>query len=207
MVSRIAFLILLTFVPALELRASIPYGILIDTTPLPWFMVFAICTSANIAVGIATFWAIRNIVPIITRIGFIGRLYARYVERTQRRIHRAVEKHGRWALAVFIGVPLPGSGAITGAVAAHLLGMRFRKFMHANVVGVLMAGVVVTAICLAGTETVEFARRMGLLKAPPAAQTQQLQQQHEEQQHQDQQQGDDEDDEDDEEQPLDAEQP
>ena len=51
-------------------------------------------------------------------------------------------------MAVFIGIPLPGSGVYTGALGAYLLGVDRRKFSVANVLGVLIAGAAVTAVCL-----------------------------------------------------------
>lgn len=143
-------LILYTLVPALELRFSIPMGI--HHQKLNWLAVFAVCVPANIALGIGWYWAVAHIVPLFTRIRPIGSLYDKYVERTQRRIDRAVDKYGEWAVAVFIGIPLPGSGAYTGALAAYLIGLGFRKFMIANFVGVVVAGVVVTIVSLVGGE-------------------------------------------------------
>lgn len=59
-----------------------------------------------------------------------------------------VEKYGELGVAVFIGIPLPGSGVYTGAFGAYLLGLDKRKFGVANVIGVLIAGVAVTVLCL-----------------------------------------------------------
>ena len=51
-------------------------------------------------------------------------------------------------MALFIGIPLPGSGVYTGAFGSYLLGLDRRKFAIANVVGVLIAGAAVTGLCL-----------------------------------------------------------
>ena len=67
-----------------------------------------------------------------------------------------MDKYGEWALAIFIGIPLPGSGVYSGALAADLLGLSFRKFVVANIVGVLIAGVIVTAVSLWAPETFSF---------------------------------------------------
>ena len=50
-------------------------------------------------------------------------------------------------MALFIGVPLPGTGAVTGAVGAFLLGFSRRRFYLANCLGVLMAGICVAVVC------------------------------------------------------------
>jgi uncharacterized membrane protein len=53
-------------------------------------------------------------------------------------------------VALFIGIPLPGTGSYSGALGAYLLGLGYRKFIIANVIGVLMAGTIVTAVVLGG---------------------------------------------------------
>jgi uncharacterized membrane protein len=59
-----------------------------------------------------------------------------------------VDKYGELGVAVFIGVPLPGTGVYSGALGSYLLGLNRRKFMIANIRGVVIAGAAVTAICL-----------------------------------------------------------
>ena len=79
-------------------------------------------------------WFEKNIWPIL--------------EKTQHKIHPYVEKYGELGVAVFIGIPLPMSGVYTGAFGAYLLGVDKKKFAIANVIGVLIAAVAVTTLCL-----------------------------------------------------------
>ena len=139
-------MILLTFLPALELRASIPYGILIAR--LNPAEVFVVAVVANVLVGIVIFLLLDRLVRLFTKIQFIKDIYNRLVARTQRKVQPYVERFGTIGIALFIGVPLPGSGVWTGALAAHLLGLKFRKFVIADIVGVLIAAVAVTAVSL-----------------------------------------------------------
>jgi len=142
-------MIAITFIPTLELRASIPYGIF--GTGIHWFQVFLICVVANIIIGIIIYVFLEWIIKLMCLFGPIEKLWNGYVQKTQRRISEGVEKYGEWAVAVFIGIPLPGSGVYTGAVAAFLVGLNFKKFMIANIIGVIIAGILVTAICLTGS--------------------------------------------------------
>ena len=130
------YLFLITFVPAIELRGSIPYGMLYDKQ-FHWAWVFVICTAANIIIGFVAFSLIEWVIRLMTLIGPVAKLWNWYVDRVQRKIHQAVEKYGEWGLAIFIGVPLPGTGAYSGALAAYLLGMSFRKFAVANILAYL----------------------------------------------------------------------
>lgn len=147
-------LIIVTLLPFLELRASIPYGIL--GLGMNWTTVFIVCVITNIILGIVVYFFIDYIVLLAKKIKFIGRMYDRYVEKTQKKIDKYVEKYGEWSVAVFIGIPLPGSGVYSGALAAHLIGLKKRKFLIANIVGVLIAGVIVTIISVSGSSVFEF---------------------------------------------------
>jgi len=146
--AEILKMVAITFLPALELRASIPYGIF--GTDFHWSSVFIICVVANFIVGILIFIFLEWIIKLMCLIKPIEALWKRYIDRTQKRISKGVEKYGEWAVAVFIGIPLPGSGVYTGAVASFLIGLNFKKFIVANLIGVIIAGVLVTLFCLTG---------------------------------------------------------
>ena len=141
-------LILLTLVPGLELRASIPYGII--KGDFHWTIVFLICVTANIVLGPIVYLLLDKFVYLLEKIPLFHRIYNKFVERTQKKVQKPVEKYGELGIAIFIGVPLPGSGSYTGAFGAYLLGLGYRKFIIANIIGVLIAATIVTAIVLTG---------------------------------------------------------
>ena len=129
--AEILKMVAITFLPALELRASIPYGIF--GTDFHWSSVFIICVVANFIVGIVIFIFLEWIIKLICLIKPIEALWKRYIDRTQKRISKGVEKYGEWAVAVFIGIPLPGSGVYTGAVASFLIGLNLKKFIKLRI--------------------------------------------------------------------------
>lgn len=155
MVKQIVLLVIITCVPALELRASIPWGILGNErwgiTPglMSWPLVTVICVIANILLGIAVFSILVPILHWLERFSWFRRYIEPVMNRAQRKIHPYVEKYGELGVALFIGIPLPGSGVYTGAVGAFVLGMSRQKFIIANILGVCIAGTLVTAITLA----------------------------------------------------------
>ena len=57
-----------------------------------------------------------------------------------------IEKYEFWGLVIFVGIPLPGTGAWTGALIAALLGIRFRKAFPAIVIGVCLAAFIMTVL-------------------------------------------------------------
>jgi uncharacterized membrane protein len=134
----ILILVLITLIPTLELRASIPYGIL--RADMNWWAVVLVCVVTNIVLG-----------PLVYL--FLDKAM---VLRTQRRIQKSVDRYGEMGVALFIGIPLPGTGSYSGALGAHLMGLGYRKFIIANVIGVLMAGTIVTAVVLSGVEAFRF---------------------------------------------------
>lgn len=155
MLKQIIILALITLIPALELRASIPYGILgnerfgIDPETMKWWIVVPICLIANIVLGWVVFRLLSPAMKALEHFPWFRRKLEPVLLRAQRKIHPYVEKYGEMGIAVFIGIPLPGSGVYTGAVGAFLLGLDRRKFAVANVIGVLIAGAIVTALSLA----------------------------------------------------------
>jgi uncharacterized membrane protein len=84
----------------------------------------------------------------IRRWGWFERKIWPILDRTQHKIKPFVDKYGEFGVALFIGVPLPGSGVYTGAFGSYLIGLNKRKFAIANVIGVIIAAIAVTAICL-----------------------------------------------------------
>lgn len=67
--------------------------------------------------------------------------------RTKADKHKGqIEKFGFWGLVLFVGIPLPGTGAWTGSLIASLLHMPFKKSMTACIIGVFMAAVIMTFI-------------------------------------------------------------
>jgi len=144
MLNQILYLIFITFLPFLELRASIPYGI--NVLKMPWPTVFIICIIANIILGILIYFMLEKFVKFFLRYKIFSNPYNKVVIKTQKKIQKAVDKYGEWGVALFIGVPLPGSGVYSGALGAYVIGLDFKKFIIADIIGVLIAGIIVTII-------------------------------------------------------------
>ena len=113
-----------------------------------WPFVVVVCTIANIILGWLVFLVLGPCFRIIRKWAWFDRRIWPILEKTQHRIHPYVEKYGELGVAVFIGIPLPGSGVYTGAFGSYLLGVDRRKFAAANVLGVLIAATAVTCLCL-----------------------------------------------------------
>ncbi len=142
---------LLTLIPLLELRFSIPYGILVFK--MHWLPVVATAVIANILLAPIVFFLLDKFLHLVLRIGWINAFWERVIVKTQRKIHPKVERYGVLGLGLFIGVPLPGSGVYSGAAGGYLLGFTKLEFYIAAVVGVLLAAAAVTGVVFVGEET------------------------------------------------------
>ena len=83
-------LIAISVSPILELRGSIPYGILV--TNLPWFVVFAVCTVANFLIAPVIYIFLDKFVHLLFFIGWFETMYKKYVEKTQRKAQKNLQK-------------------------------------------------------------------------------------------------------------------
>ncbi len=146
-------IVILTLLPAMELRLSIPYGYLALDKPM-WEVV-AVAIVANILLGPIVFFLLDKFLHLVLKIKWINGIWERVVVRTQKRIHPYVHKYGTWGLGLFIGVPLPGSGVYSGAAGGYVLGFTKKEFYIATVLGVLIAAAAVTAVTLTGSSMFE----------------------------------------------------
>ena len=148
MILKLLSLVSITFIPALELRASIPVGIL--KFEMNFVAVFFICVIANFFLGISFYLFLDKFVKLLCRNEAINRLYQKVLLRSQKKIQRVVDKYGELGVAIFIGIPLPGSGVYTGALGSYAIGLKFKKFIIADLIGVTIAGVLVTIATFIG---------------------------------------------------------
>ncbi|MBR0397758.1 MAG: small multi-drug export protein [Eubacterium sp.] len=132
-----------SMVPIIELRGAIPIGILKGGLPLiPTFIVAVI--GNMLPVPLIYLFARRLLVwgcdkPVI------GRFFRFCLEKGEHGGEKLKAKAGRGlfvALLLFVGIPLPGTGAWTGTLAASILNMDFKKSVVAVMLGVMLAGVI-----------------------------------------------------------------
>jgi uncharacterized membrane protein len=80
----------------------------------------------------------------------IGKKLVDWVFRHTRRHEKIIQKYEWLGLMLFVAIPLPITGAWTGSIAAFLMGMKFKHSFLSILCGVLIAGVIVTCLCLLG---------------------------------------------------------
>lgn len=131
--------------PIAELRGAIPVAL----------------TVYNMSVPSTLFWSILgNMIPVYFILILLERVsvwlrarskkadefFTWLFDRTQRKLEKSVQQYGWWALAIFVAIPLPATGAWSGAVAAFVFGFPKKKAFFSILVGVVMAAIIVTIL-------------------------------------------------------------
>jgi uncharacterized membrane protein len=133
--------------PISELRGAVPLGIL--TFDMEWYQVLPLAIIGNLLPVPFILLFIEPITRWLSRVAFFERIISAVFRMTRRR-GRLIERYERIGLVLFVAIPLPITGAWTGSLAAVLLGLRFRYALVSVVLGVLIAGGVVTAATMLG---------------------------------------------------------
>ena len=139
-----------SMVPLIELRGAIPYGVMFG---LPLWLTFVIAIVGNMLPVPIIFFFARRVLEWGADKPVIGKVFTFFLEKGHKGGEKLQAKAGRglyWALLLFVGIPLPGTGAWTGTLAASLLDMDFKKSVAACVGGVLLAGVIMGVLSLLG---------------------------------------------------------
>lgn len=138
---------LMAATPVWELRGAIPAGMFVLHLPWPW--VFFVSILGNIFPVPLIILFLEPVSKVMCRVKFLEKFLNWVFERTRRR-SEMVKKYEQIGLMVFVAVPLPGTGAWTGALIAFLLGMDLKTAFWPIALGVFIAGVIVLALCLLG---------------------------------------------------------
>ena len=131
-----------SMVPILELRGGLLAASLLN---IPIVRAIWYCVIGNI---IPVPFILLLITPIFNRLKKT-RLFRPMVEKLESRAlgkSEQIERYEFWGLALFVGVPLPGTGAWTGALIASLLGIRFRKAFPAIILGIFIATIIMSIV-------------------------------------------------------------
>jgi uncharacterized membrane protein len=134
---------LTAMVPVVELRGAIPYGVLAGLSVPVAFVISVIGNLVPIPFAVLftrkVFEWLRSINDFFDRI-------VRWFEAKADRNKEKVLRYEFWGLVLLVAIPLPGTGAWTGALVAAMMDMRIKRAMPAIALGVLIAGIIVTTI-------------------------------------------------------------
>ena len=134
---------LISMVPIVELRGAVPIAIGMD---IPFFQALLICVLGNIVPVPFIYFFARKVLLWGKDKKYIGKLCSFFLEKGEKAGRKLVEKTGRGglfiALLLFVGIPLPGTGAWTGTLGASFLDMGFKSTVLSVSLGVVLAGII-----------------------------------------------------------------
>ena len=137
------FTLLLSMAPVSELRGAIPFGLAHD---IPQALLYPSCILANLLPVPFVIVFLRRILSWMQRRGGKLASAACWLEHRGRAKSARIKRSELLGLYLFVAIPLPGTGAWTGALVAALLDMRMRKAVPSILLGVLIAGILVSGI-------------------------------------------------------------
>ncbi len=140
----------ISMVPLVELRGAIPWSQVLHLPMVPSYIVSIIGNMLPVPV---IYLFARKVLVWGSDKPVIGGFFSWCLEKGEKGGKKLQEKAGRglfFALFLFVGIPLPGTGAWTGTLAASILDMDFKSTVLAAMLGVLLAGVIMMVISLLG---------------------------------------------------------
>ncbi len=146
MLKKYLLIFLISMVPIIELRGAVPIGLSTAWgNPLPILPLYIVCIIGNMLPVPLIFFFARKVLEWGADKKFIGKFFRFCLEKGEKGGKKLQEKAGQGlyvALFLFVGIPLPGTGAWTGTLAASFLDMDFKKSCIAIMGGVVLAGII-----------------------------------------------------------------
>lgn len=140
----VLFTALLAMAPVSELRGAIPYALAQD---IPLWLLLPLCIAANMLPVPFIILFLRRLLAWFQKLGGFPRRLADWLIERGLKKSMIIKKYETLGLFILVAVPLPGTGAWTGALVAALVGLRMRFALPAIGAGVTAAGVIVTLVC------------------------------------------------------------
>ncbi|SCW32905.1 Uncharacterized membrane protein [Ruminococcaceae bacterium YRB3002] len=150
MFMKYAMAFIISMVPLIELRGALPFALLVGIPVIPAYIV---CIVGNMVPVPIIFFFARRVLEWGADKKFIGKFFSWCLKKGHKGGEKLQAKAGRGlflALLLFVGIPLPGTGAWTGTLAASLLDMDFKTSVIAVMLGVLLAGIIMGILSMCG---------------------------------------------------------
>lgn len=142
-----AIVVIISALPVAELRLALP--IAINVFHMAWYKAYCLAVIGNLLPVPILLLFLDSLAKLVGR-AEMGRRVVNWVFERTRRQGKRIERYEKIGLTLFVAIPLPVTGAWTGSIAAFLLGLKFRYAFLSILVGVIIAGAIVTSLCLLG---------------------------------------------------------
>lgn len=146
---------IIAMIPIAELRVALPLALTVYKLPL-WQAFFYAFIGNVIPVFFIIYFIDAVSKFLMSRFKFFNRFFSWLFNRTRLKFEGKYAKYGLVALAVFVAIPLPVTGAWTGSVAAFLFQIPKKQAVFWICLGVMIAGIIVTIISLGAINTFNY---------------------------------------------------
>lgn len=140
------YLFCISMLPIVELRGGIPAGAAMG---LPFWSVYLTCVLGNLLPVPFLILFAKKILEFLSTLPRIGGFFKKMIRRADEKAAK-IGQYEKWGLFLFVAIPLPGTGAWTGTLAASLLDMDFKESVLACMGGVLLAGCIMGVLSTLG---------------------------------------------------------
>ena len=143
--------LLISMVPFIELRGSIPIGIF--AYKLDIFFVYIISILGNIIIIPVILFGIKKILKLLEKVKVTKKLVTIIEQKGKKagdKILKSTKNGVYYGLFIFVAIPLPGTGAWTGSLAAAFLNLDFKKSFLSIALGVITAGIIIFTLSVIG---------------------------------------------------------
>ncbi len=141
-IGKEAAVALISMVPIIELRGGIIVAHSLEMNP---WLAFLICVIANCIPIPFAIWLTRPIFDRLKKTKLLGKMVHKLEAKLEKKTDKVkAHKNAMIGLIIFVAIPLPGTGAYTGALVAALMGMRVKQAVPAIALGVVIAGLIMT---------------------------------------------------------------
>lgn len=141
----------ISMVPLIELRGGVPIAVGMG---LDYYKALTVCVVANMVPVPLIYFFARKVLHWGADKKIVGKFFTYCLEKGENGGHKLMQKAGRGglivALMLFVGIPLPGTGAWTGTLAASFLDMGIKSTALAVCLGVIIAGVIMGVVTMTG---------------------------------------------------------
>ena len=133
-----------SMLPIIECRGSVPMGAVFG---LPWWQTYLIAVVGNMLPVPIILLFVKSVLTRMarSRVALLNKVANKMFEKAEKNRAR-IERYAFWGLTLFVAIPLPATGAWTGTLVAALFDMKFWKSILAALLGVMIAGVIMTLV-------------------------------------------------------------
>ena len=151
MLRKYLYVFLISMIPIVELRGAVPVA---QVMGLNTYVALWVCVIGNMVPVPFIYFFARRFLNWGAQKRYIGKICNFFLVKGERAGQKMVGKTGRGglfiALLLFVGIPLPGTGAWTGTLGASFLNMGFKSTVFSVCLGVILAGIIMTLVSVLG---------------------------------------------------------